>query len=195
MLDLHGLIAESISELAFLAVKVNNLYAEALPQDALLYIGRERLIERYPTETDFSYRRRLQIAWPSYQWVGTSQSIENQLFYAGFEAYARDTTQWDWDGASADWSRFWVVITGHPFDAWHYDEDGYSWDGPQVWDSTATSADVALLRGIVRKWKPAHMRCSHLILVLDEASWISAQPDGSWGDPTNRSDGAIYFPG
>lgn len=195
LLDFYGLIGDIISALVIEASKVSNLYSETFPMDALRHVGTERAIPRYPGETNFSYLSRLRGAWQAYEWLGTPQSIELQLNYAGYDHVAvPDTSNWDWDGNTADWARFWVVLLGHPFVVWTYGES-HTWDGGQTWDSTATEADFAFLRAVVHKWKPAHVRCQSIIIVFDEAGWEANQPDGTWGDPTARFADAVYIPG
>jgi hypothetical protein len=113
---------------------------------------------------------------------------------------------WDWDGSPATaWSRFWVIIYsvgGVPWSEIDWGDVGLTWGQADLtWGSTATAAEVAAVRGIVRYWKPAHARCEKIIVVLDDAAAFDPTdppgpplPDGTWGDNWTYSAGAAVFP-
>jgi hypothetical protein len=102
-------------------------------------------------------------------------------------------SNWDWDGYSDLWSRFWVILHP-PADFW---QEGYDWgdaagpswgDASGTWGSTATYDQVQTIRGLIADWKPAGTRCVNVIVAFDPASFdpeaapLSAGlPDGLWG--------------
>lgn len=107
----------------------------------------------------------------------------------GTKSRSLDTGNWDWDGApvSPRWARFWVIIyptsdnePWAPEGTWA--DDGVYGDGG-VWGTTATPAQVADVRNIIREWSPNGTRCEWIIIAFDDASFDPAapEPDGTWG--------------
>ncbi len=102
---------------------------------------------------------------------------------------------WDWDGsptALANWSRFWVII--YPNGLWstgpRWGDAGINWGQPnnRTWGSTATTDEVASVKGIVADWKPAGTTCVNIILAFDNSSFnpfssvdTAGLPDSTWG--------------
>jgi hypothetical protein len=190
-----ALMFDTLAETANEAVKARFLGSNTHPVDALPLIGQERMLPRYPVDSDASYRARLRDAWNAWTKAGTDVGIVAQLAAMGLTAYVREQNiDWDWDGDTANWSRFWVVITGHPWSRWKWG-DGHTWGGGQSWGSSATVAEVRSVRALVRKWKPARSVCPYIIVVMEADDWALQQPDGSWADPANRSAAAIYWRG
>lgn len=190
-----ALVPDSITEILIEAVFARALYSAEFPADALRLVGSERMMPRYRNESDAQYLGRLRGAWVAWEYAGTRQAIESQLAAAGYTAYVRENHQWDWDGDSANWPRFWVVITGHPWERWHYG-DGHVWGQTGLtWGSTATSSEITTLRQLEQQWKPGHTRCVAIILVFDEGTWDADQPDGTWDDPPSRNLAVTYLPG
>jgi hypothetical protein len=174
---------------AFQAGAAGSVGAPTFPNDALALVGSERNIERYPAETDAEYKTRVKGAWESWQQAGTMR-IVSELAYLGFTAEIKENWDWDWDGdEGTNWSRFWVVITGHDFELTRWG-DGRKW-GEGVWGCDATVEEANALLRLVRKWKPGHT-FPITIIVLNEDVWDTDQPDGTWGDPANRSTWALY---
>lgn len=161
--------------------------------DALTYLGRERLMPRYPGESAAAYKARLWAAWDAWKQAGTTQGLTSQLAAWGVTAEIKEMWDWDWDGDTDNWSRFWVVITGHPWAGTNWGEFEYG-DGT-TYGSSASADDIASVRSLVRKWKPAHMVCENIIVVINPALWAVEQPDGTWDEPANRSDAAVYWEG
>jgi hypothetical protein len=150
------------------------------PPDALGWIGAERLLPRYPGDTDDTYRARLQRAWDLWQLAGTAAGILAALDACGFHSAAiyaaRAATppgeaSWPPDGDTGNWSRFWVFLdvtspANNPFD-WQPTIWGTgAWGTGGTWGSTATTGEVALVRGIIRTLKAAHELCSGLYVDL-----------------------------
>lgn len=167
----------------------NQLNAPTFPIDALPLKGSDRNIERYPGESDASYMARVAGAWVAWPQAGTHNGLLGQLTAAGFTATIKEMRDWNWDGNTANWSRFWVVITGTGWARTHWG-DGRKW-GEGVWGCNAPLDQVHVLRRIVRKWKPGHM-VAIIVVVLDDVAWAAGQPDGTWGNPANRNHAALY---
>lgn len=189
LVELLGFLFDSIEEANFEAGAAGTLNAPTFPVDGLALIGSERNIERYTAETDDQYKARLQGAWVAWPQAGTKLGLLSQLTAAGFDAEIKEMRDWDWDGDAANWSRVWVVLhnTGWTLNKWG---DGRKW-GEGVWGLTATVEEAHTLRRLIKKWKPGHVVVI-LVIVIDEVTWALEQPDGTWGDPENRSASAVY---
>lgn len=83
----------------------------------------------------------------------------------GVYTWERAAFQWNWDGLSERWSRFWMVIylpigfAGNGF-AW---DDGTLWDAGPVWDGIPMAMLDAIVAGVLES-KAAHSRFSGLIV-------------------------------
>jgi hypothetical protein len=184
----------------------NGPNGETAPTDALTAIGRDRRIIQGITETSAAYAVRL-IRWlDDHRSKGTAFTMMRQL--AGYcrggfsfriydnrgNCYSRSVsgvetynaaTDWDWDGDTDRWSRFWVVI--YPTSEWtatsHEYADGSQFGKTIQWGVSIPREEVANVRAIVRDWKPAGTRCVNIIVAFDPASFDPAapEPDGTWG--------------
>ncbi len=93
---------------------------------------------------------------------------------------------WGWDPpdhVSGYWSRFWVLLEGATWtvDVWG---GGSAWDDAGTWGSSATPAEVATLRALVRKWKSADEICAGFVVALGGGDlWWPTAPwaGGVWG--------------
>lgn len=221
----------------------NLLDSEDFPPDALGLMGRERMIDRFPGETDAFYRSRLRFAWTIWRYAGTAIGVLDLLAGFGLKAVLREQValagrapgslgilgtpragldalghavpavsaiyDWNWDGNGDYLSRFWIVVTEHPWQRRSWG-DGSRYDGVnELWGAHAVpDMPVRAVRRLIRKWKPAHVVCPYMIVVLSPVtlrtknpdgsftetvqSWPASQPDGSWADPTNRNRAALY---
>lgn len=136
----------------------------------------------------------------------------------GVRSLVRDAGDWNWDGAPDPekvFARFWVLIyvtTGSPTEPWQRSDTwgtpGGVWGTPgRTWGSTATSNEVKDIRGIVDDWKARGSRCSHILVVFDDAAFEPGGvdlPDGTWKYSSKQSGGikvpardarAIYWKG
>lgn len=176
---------------AFEAGAAGSVGAPTFPADALPLLGSERNIERYPAETDDEYAARVKGAWESWAQAGTMRIVA-ELTYLGVTAVIKEvhTAGWDWDGDTDSWSRFWAIITDHDWEPIYWGSGGAAW-GEGVWGCDATQAEAGTLLRLIRKWKPGHV-VPITVVVMNESTWDSEQPDGTWDDPANRSTAAIY---
>jgi hypothetical protein len=120
----------------------------------------------------------------------------------GTRTVVGDAGNWNWDDLdSSHWARFWVII---------YPIDGVPWSISPAWGdsdlftsgnwgqpgatigTTATSDQVASVRGIIRDWKPAGTKCEWIIIAFDPTSFnpSSPEPDGKWGQWSKLTAGA-----
>lgn len=135
--------------------------------------------------------------------------------YAGTN-YAEVTwSSWNWDSV-LDPTRFWLILM--PSDAlWSNDgewADAGNWwdlntsdgsslgtildplaagDDTPTYGSTASYAVVQGLLSLVEEWTPPHARCDCVILCFDSVSFAALSPNGTWGNPGNRSLDYVYW--
>lgn len=118
------------------------------PEDALVPLGWERGMVQGPSESNDSFRARIKGAWVAWEWAGTEYGLVSQLEAYGLTPViieARDLIQSD-----TNWSRFWVVLPagGHPY------------------VGTVPDDDQRTIRTIIRRWKPAHVVCEEVVVML-----------------------------
>jgi Phage tail protein (Tail_P2_I) len=175
----HGRAKDLLVDATRQAIKAR--FVGLCPADALEYIGRDRLLERYPVDTDDSYRARLAAAWEAWLFGGTERGVRAALEAAGFGSVTIYTTQspgYPPDADAANWSRFWVELAPPfpPYVAWEAvlfgaapTGSGQLFGAGWTWGSTATVADVSFVRSIIRKWKPAHAVCAQILVKLPKS--------------------------
>lgn len=105
--------------------------------------------------------------------------------------------EWNWDGNTALWSRFWLLIWAP--EAWLASE-GLVGDSGVVGDggtlgTTALPPIVAGVRALIDEWSSRNARHMHTIVILDAETWEEEQPDGTWGRLSARSHSARYWAG
>ncbi len=173
---------------------------------ALSAIGRDRRITRGYAETDAAYAGRLAGYLQAWARAGTARGIMDQV--AGYLApasvdlrivtnsgmwYARAAdgtftweahttpSNWDWDGDTASWFRFWLII----YSPWAAEDTWGSgtWGDGGAWGTTADPGYVSAIRGIVGTWKAAHAKCEWIIEAFNPATFdpSAPEPDGTWG--------------
>lgn len=193
-----GLMLDSVAELYNFAVRsswVGDPSGIGPAYDALGPAGSEQSLPRYPNETWDSYHARLQGGWETWEFAGVEATIIEQLALYGVTAHIVHNEEWNWDNNPDWWSRFWVVITDHPWTLPGTLGDGSVLDGTATLGSSATVEEVREVRSIVNKWKPSRWVCSSIIVVLNPVVWPLEQPNGTWGKRWNRSASACYWPG
>lgn len=197
-----GILSDVLAQAAIQAVRAWWLKDEFSPVDALPYLGEDRQIDRYPGDSDDTYRNRLIGAWDAWAVAGNEEAIVSQLESYGLTNIEIHSARngWDWDsaapgdwshgvGGAANWSRFWVVIKGHPWLA------SNALDAGTALGLTATLEEVAAVRAIVEKWRAAEAICPWVIVVLDVTAWNAGLPNGTWYDWRNRNKAARYLDG
>lgn len=218
-------------------------FPDYAPEDALQWIGDTLRVLRGPEESSEAYRARLKLGIDDARRIGTAwvmlehirayctpHAVRVRLVnnHGTFYTIDRDGTRtvdrganWNWDGSSDAWSRFWVMIyptTGTPKEPWdrpkNWGDPLLPWWDPastETWGSTATAADVFAIRRIVRDKKPAASSCVSILVVFDDTAFdpfdsAPPNPDGTWksfgsyvGNATvktrARSADAIYWAG
>jgi hypothetical protein len=180
----HRVLGQAKDQLLAAAkVAVKARLVALCPLDALGWIGAERLLERYPVETDAQYRARLLAAWDAWAFAGTLRGVTSLLAAAGFTnvaiydvhaAPAWWAAAWPPTSTVSNWSRFWVEI-GEPFSTFgwqrlRWGDAGLKWGTGKTWGSTATVDHVRMVRGIIRKMKPAHTVCETIFVRLPNGS-------------------------
>lgn len=191
------------------------------PPDALAAMGRDRRVIRGLNESDASYARRL-VAWlDDRKTAGNPYALMKKLSeYTGegpffrtvdnrgnwYERAANGTQavllnqgNWDWDGDTGRWSRFWVIVFPQglwtegpigPVDGKWGNPNAPHWGDPgTTWGTTATPEEVQTVRAIVADWKPAGTRCANIIIAFDPLQFDPTNPsysggrfpDGLWG--------------
>jgi len=208
------------------------------PEDALPYHGRDRGIRRGPLEGAASYRGRLLLWLEAWRGAGVGRAMLDQI--AGYltpqTCRIRIWTQvgtiytraadgtftitratpglWNWDGLTALWARFWIIIDSVGGVPWSRDGtwgDGEVWgeSGRGTWGSTATVEQVQTIRSIVEDWKPAGSVCKNIIISFDASAFSPSDtapplPDGTWAHWSHNVGGvqvpardsrAIYWDG
>jgi hypothetical protein len=190
------------------------------PDDALSAMGRDRRVVRGLSETSASYVKRLKAWLDDRKTAGNAYALMQRLAeYLGTGTsfrvvdnagnwYSRDVSgnrtlvvgsaNWNWDGLTAQWSRFWVII--YPGALWTRTP---AWGaGGTVWGSTtgslgstATLQQIETLRALIADWKPAGTTCVNMIVAFGGASFspLSPEPDGTWG-PQSRNVAGVQVP-
>jgi hypothetical protein len=197
------------------------------PEDALARIGRDRRITRGFDESSDNYRLRLPgyltdwgqagAPWPMLrQLVGycgvamISRTVDNRGNWHtrsadGAETSLLDQGNWDWDGDTSKWARFWPILYP-PAELW---TAGPTLGDPALWGgalgtpgytvgSTATPEQVAAVKNLVREWKPAGSRCPKVVIAFDADDFEPTDasppnPDGDWSEPDNRLPDAAFW--
>jgi hypothetical protein len=179
-----GLYADLVAEGCSQAVKAHLLNMDTSPPDALPVIGSGRDMPRYPGETDAQYRSRLWDAWDAYVVGGTEAAITGQLAEYGLSntrcISQHDGWRFEIPPTGSEWSRFVVVIEQtHSWATAYTYGTGYSYGTAMTYGSAATPDDVATVKGIIMKWKPAHSRNPYILLIIDHEYY--GDPDLDYG--------------
>ena len=81
-----GLTFDLLAEGSAQALKAPWLREKSSPDDALPPVGDERMMPRYPADTNSTYRTRLADAWEAWQYAGAGTAIARQFNDAGFDS-------------------------------------------------------------------------------------------------------------
>jgi hypothetical protein len=232
-----GITIDAQAERTYQGVKAR--FPDHCPADALPPMSRDRKIIRGINEPADAFAERL-IRWLDdhrvrgnpyalldqlqafLQTAMVIRTVDNRGNWFTIDADGNrsaliDQGNWDWDGDTASWSRFWVILYP-PSTLWLQDDPAWGdadlWGGEwgragYTWGSTATSDEVDGVRTIIRQWKPAGTLCLWIILAFDPTDFDPANgsppnPDGDWGqwheagsDPAVpvREENASYWDG
>lgn len=209
----EGLVIDGIGQWMIEGVKAS--MPGECPAEALGLTGRDMQIDRGPNETDDHYATRLQKAVDSHRVKGSGGELLRQLAAYFSPSVATPIrlvsnsavwheinlttlaitktavgTNWNWDAfTSTRWFRGWVILdsTAGPWTPTVW--GGGTWGGG-TWGSTATVAEVAHIRGIIEKWKPAHVACLNIIVTF--AATLFERTDASPPNPSGTSDTASW---
>ncbi|MFC6592427.1 phage tail protein [Deinococcus lacus] len=157
-------LARPLDELALKArtVMLARLIPHA-PEDALLLLGRERGLRRYPGEPLATYRTRVLGAWVYWEKAGTLPGLAEVLAQVGFVGEVVEHWQ---DPDPEHWAEFSVrLLPTAPLPAF----------------------PVASLVDLLNELKPAHARLRYVYIDRGQHGWdegetwdSSEQWDGSW---------------
>jgi len=207
------LIKDAFAQRAYLGLLAgypqNGPNGETAPADALAEMGRDRRVIRGIAETDAAYAARL-VTWLTdrrtagnpytlmrvlHAYVGTAHGVSFRTvdnrgnWYSrsatGVETSSLNTGNWNWDGDTSKWARFWVIV--YPGTLWTA-EPGTWGDGTwgAVDDGTIglsiTPDQAATMRALLNDWKPAGTRGQFIIALAGGTFDPTApEPDGLWG--------------
>lgn len=194
---LWGITADTISIALSQAISAPMLHIGGKqPVDALPLLGWERNMPRYPVETHQQYRTRLHGAWDAWGFAGNESAIIAQFEAAGFDGIElkeplrthSDTLEvhGDWERAPLGyWSHFWLFLPegthSYPSGTHTFGGLGLSFGGGALFGSLLTVEDVALLRGIANKWRPAHVICREIVIEFSGPSYGTGHVFGEAG--------------
>lgn len=181
-LQAHGDGLDLVSDLIRLAVQARII--AVAPEDALVYIGIDRGMPRYPTETTEDYRTRLIGAWDYWQWGGTKKGVQDVLALLGYaveitELYTLDPLRW---------SEFAItvapIIGGFRKRLW---ADGGLWGDGGLWAQgwAPVPDELEALESLVAGMKAAHTKMTKL-------EWFSEPTYNTWGDGGLWGDGGSW---
>jgi hypothetical protein len=213
---LPGVLTDALTQAALDGVKAR--FPGYGTPEALTYIGADRQIVRGPNEPDDSYVTRLRIWLDSWRHAGSPYGLLPQL--EGLSAPAVDTWRtvdnssnwhwidagdtsqtisvlhvsphnWNWDGDTTDWARFWAITYRTPKASWYEGTwgDGDKWgNNAKTWGLNMTPSEIKALRAVCRNFKAAHSTLLWIIVSFDTSLFIpgtaypsATLPDGTWG--------------
>lgn len=178
----------------------NPLGATATPDDALDQTGGERLLERGPGETSAAWGTRLRLAWDAWVYGGTPLGLLTQLKIAGYTNVAIGIGLGHWytldgTGALVD------VSFPAPFKAVEGDPARRYWNQfvllffaplPVSWQTggppAANSDEVAKIKRILNRWRPAVARCWRIAVQVSGGCW-GYPVTQLWGDGSTWDSG------
>jgi hypothetical protein len=205
------------------------------PDDALAALGRDRGVVRGIDETSSSYAYRLTQWLINARKRGTAfQLLKDVASYVDFdgskgcsyrivdtrgnwfsraadgtETYSLKEENWNWDGETSRWARFWLII--YPGTRWAVQPETWgstTWGAAgKTWGTTALPEHGVTLRNLASDGKPGGTRCESIVIAFDENSFdpSAPEPDGTWkrwsenvdgvNVPTTRLNTARYFGG
>lgn len=199
-----GLVLDLITSWAFEGLSAR--FPDEAPEDALPFIGRDRVVRRGFNEPDDVYKQRLKAWLDAHQRDGNPfallEEIKAYLYgYAvrlryvndrgtwfsiyedGTYEVVRKAFNWDWDGKypTQARTRFWIIIYPLATGLWDIQGiygDGKRWGDGRTWGTTATRDQVKSIQAIVDEKKTAGSRCPYVIIAFDDTSFDPAASPG-----------------
>jgi len=165
-----GLMSDMIAEGVSQTVKARFEDAPTFPADALAYVGGNKSIERYPGDTDATYKARTKQAFSSWEEAGTRHALLRELSAFGYPG-ALLYEDWEWSRPPQPWwSQFWVLFPDGthsvaPSTVQYGSGELYGPSGLMYGVTGITAAELSGLRRIIKKWKRASSICRGLIFV------------------------------
>ncbi len=198
-LSAHGALADVVVQWCKEAVKAH--FATLCPSDALALLGEERGLPRGSTESDASYRARIQGAWDFYRYAGTAFGLLWLLYAAGYTALIQ--TQ----GSGRQFSLVQnpagnpqtdlvfanlgsVNLGGSPTQLGSDIAIFITQPWPAAWGGVAPangSGDQQFVSGLIGKFKPAHCRCVKLVVVSGPVLGLAGLDWGVVATPVNAA--------
>lgn len=205
--------------------------------DALPYIGADRKIVRGFFESEANYARRCLTWLDDHRTRGNAVAMFRQLRgllhpqaimirtvdnSGNWNTWELDSTalvrhrtidgdgitEWDWDGNTSHWWRFWLILYSPPGGGpWNVRTIGQGLIGQGLIGTDATAEQRDTLRAVVKDWKPEHMKCSHILICFDATAFDPTNdphgtigtgdlPEGDYAPrSSNRRDGVAYMLG
>ncbi len=157
--------------------------------EALPYVGADRVITRAPGESLDAYRERLAGAWESWGWVGTRYGIARAVGLLGVGtpqvATVRDFTPLGWPLATR-WAfarLLWVGRASWGTARWGTFKWGAARD--EALDALTDAEARAMLRPVLRQWLGARDRVLDVTISRGGNLWGRIRWGGSfaWGTP------------
>lgn len=195
-------------------------YPQMAPPDALPVLGHERGIRRGFSESLESYAARLVLWLVDRRIKGSPYALMSQLagYFTGYSVRIRvvnaagswytrysdgtldwhyeTPSNWDWDGDSSPFSRYWVILyfptalaSTEGLWAQPVGPGGGVWGDGGVWGLNNAYEVNNTVKLIVAEWNPPHSRCEDIIITWDATSFA---PTGSG---TGYADGTWYRAG
>ena len=164
---MEGLGAGLDEHVSWLATGVAARYADRAPEDALLLIGAERLLARYPGEPEGVFRARVLGAWEFWGWAGTAYGMRAALGQLGYNSAIVPVRVYD----SQRWAEFDVYL--YPA--------GRSYDG--------SAEERGRILAVINQIKPGHAKVGTVKYVpTGPLTWdppnLTWNPPGEvWGAP------------
>lgn len=181
-----GLFGDMIQQLANLGLKAPWLKTDTSPADALPLVGEGSNLPRYFTDTDDTYRARLNDRWNTWEFAGTEAQLEKQAVLMGFpNAKIFEVSDWPTRPPLNYWSQFWLLIPAgdHSFTAGRRYGDGWRYGDGTTYGIAGTNAAeiIGSLRLAMCLFKPGHTILREIIF---EGVGGFTYGDGSrYGDP------------
>jgi hypothetical protein len=177
--------------------------------DALAQMGRDRRVLLGFNESNASYAKRL-LRWlddrqragnpfmllqklAEYTGAGPSfRTVDNSgNWYSraadGTETVLINQANWDWDGGTTLWSRFWPII--YPNGLWTAEPNAWGSASLPRWGDRTKTLGLTMphqvvtdLRLLVRDWGTGGTICPFIIVAFGSTfDPSSPEPDGNWG--------------